>query len=214
MRLILARHGETDWNKQGRILGISDLELNETGRWQAAKIAEALKNEAVEAIYSSPLKRARDTADTIAHFHDVDVVTLSGLRELDAGEVDGLTYEEMSRYYGDFLEKWIEDCTSVRPPGGCSLPELQDQVWQAIQFIVDKHKRPSPESGMSEKGIVVAVAHFFPILSIICRVLGLDLSACRRLKLNLASITTLDFNASTTVLTSWNNTCHLREMEQ
>ena len=124
MRLVLVRHGETDWNKTRRIQGISDLELNETGRKQAEALAQALRNEKVEAIYSSPLKRASDTAQAIGRYHAVEIVTLFGLRELDAGEVDGLTYKEMAIQFGDFLEKWIKDCTSVRPPGGCSFPRM------------------------------------------------------------------------------------------
>jgi len=106
MRLILARHGETDMNKLGRIQGISDLALNDTGERQAEALAHALENEKVEAIYTSPLKRARDTAHAIGRCHQVEIIPLFGLRELDAGEVDGLTYEEMRVHYGDFLEKW------------------------------------------------------------------------------------------------------------
>ena len=76
MRLILVRHGETELNRQHRIQGRGDSELNETGRTQAEAIARALKDSKVAAIYSSPLTRARDTADRVARFHTVDVVTL------------------------------------------------------------------------------------------------------------------------------------------
>jgi len=210
MRIVLVRHGETDWNRLGRIQGISDGELNETGRRQAEALAQALKNEKVEAIYTSPLKRARDTAYAIGRHHQVEVVTLNGLRELDAGEVDGLTYDEMRIQYGDFLDRWIEDCTSVRPPGGCTLPELQDQTWTSIQEIL-KRERPMAAKGKEhEKGVVVVVTHFFPMLSIICKALGLGLSQCRRMRLDLASMCTLDFNPSRTVLVSLNDTCHLK----
>jgi len=210
MRIVLVRHGETDWNRQRRIQGISDLELNETGRRQAEALAQALKNEKVEAIYTSPLKRARDTAYLITRFHQVEVVALYGLRELDAGEVDGLTYEEMRIQYGDFLDRWIEDCTAVRPPGGCTLHELQDQAWSSIQEIIERQQEKMAEGAENEEGVVVVVAHFFPILSIICKALGLDLSECRRMRLDLASMCTLDFNPSRTVLVSLNDTCHLQ----
>ena len=210
MRIVLVRHGETEWNKLGRIQGISDLGLNETGRRQAKALAQALKNEMVEAIYTSPLKRARDTAYAIARHHQVEVVILFGLRELDAGEVDGLTYEEMRIQYGDFLERWITDCTAVRPPGGCTLHELQDQAWASIQEIIKRQHQMAAEGEENEKGVVVVVAHFFPILSILCKALGLDLSECRRMRLDLASMCTLDFNPSRTVLVSLNDTCHLQ----
>ena len=210
MRLVLVRHGETEWNKEGRVQGLSDLELNETGRRQAQAAALALRDEKVEAIYTSPLKRARDTAYAIAGYHKVDVVSLDGLREIDVGEVDGLTYAEMVSYYGDFFEKWMKDCTSVCPPGGSSMPELQERVWAAIEEILARHR--GMESGNDEAGVVLAVCHFFPILSILCMVLGLDLSQCRRMKLDLASITILDFNPERTVLVCLNDTCHLEKM--
>jgi broad specificity phosphatase PhoE len=216
MKLILARHGETEWNRLRRIQGISDLELNQKGFEQAEALARALKEENVTAIYTSPLKRARDTAQIIARFHRVEVVSLYGLRELDAGEVDGLTYDEMRVQYGDFLEKWINDCTSVRPPGGCTLDELQVQVWSAIEEILERERLESPEKARSPKGkgVIVAVAHFFPILTILSKVLGLNLSECRRMKLDLASLTTLDFTPARTVLVSMNDTCHLRGNDQ
>ena len=211
MRLVLVRHGETEWNKTRRIQGISDLEMNETGRAQAEALAQALRNEKVEAIYASPLKRARDTAQAIGRYHPVEIVTLSGLRELDAGEVDGMTYKEMAIHFGDFLEKWIKDCTSVRPPGGCTLPELQDQVWAAVEEIIERQRPGKPVRKTDKEGVVIAVTHFFPILSTICKALGLDLSECRRMRLDLGSMCTLDFNPSRAVLVSLNETCHLRE---
>ncbi len=210
MRLILARHGQTDWNKQRRIQGRSDIELNEVGRSQVEMLSQALRGEQVSAIYSSPLKRARYTAEAIARFHDTPAVTLQGLQEIDAGQVDGMTYEEMDRHHSEFLAKWVEDCSSVAPPGGCSLPQLQDEVWEAIQYICFRHAGRSGYGRTSERETVVAVAHFFPIVIAVCRVLGLPLSECRRLKLEVASITRLNFNEDVTVLSSWNDTCHLR----
>ena len=141
------------------------------------------------------------------------MVTLDGLRELDAGEVDGLTYEEMRSQYGDFLDKWMEDCTAVRPPGGCTLHELQDQVWAAIQEILKRKRQMIAGGGKNKIGVVIAVAHSFPIRLTICRALGLDLSEFRRLGLDLASICTLDFDPTRAVLVSLNDTCHLKEVK-
>ena len=211
MRLVLARHGETEWNRLRRVQGISDHELNETGRKQAEALARDLSNLRVHAVYTSPLKRARDTARLIAQPHDLEVITLAGLRELDAGEVDGLTYEEMRTHYGDFFERWMQDCSSVRPPGGCPLDELQVQAWSAVQEIQARHDREFSKAGSNEDGVTIAVTHFFPILSILCKALGLDLSECRRMRLDLASTCTLDFRDSGAILVSMNNTCHLRE---
>lgn len=214
MRLVLARHGETEWNRVHRIQGLTDLEMNEKGRKQAWALAQALSNQKVQAIYTSPLRRARDTARLIAEPHGLDVVVLQGLREMDAGEIDGLTYKDMRERYGDFFEKWMEDCSAVRPPGGCTLDELQEQAWAAVQEILARHEQDPPEAGAREDGVVIAVTHFFPILSILCKALGLDLSECRRMRLDLASTCTLDFEPSRVILVSMNNTCHLREYLQ
>ncbi|MBE0479709.1 MAG: histidine phosphatase family protein [Dehalococcoidia bacterium] len=210
MRIILVRHGETRWNREHRIQGLADLDLNETGRKQAQALAEALRNERVSAIYTSPLRRAMDTAAAIARYHPVEMTVLDGLKELDAGEVDGMTYDEMRENHADFLVKWLEDCSSIRVPGGCTLQELQDQVWSAIDHIRSRHE-VDEDQAVQERSIVV-VAHFFPILSILCKALSLDLSQCRRLRLGLASICTLDFNSDRIVLVSMNDTCHLKQL--
>jgi broad specificity phosphatase PhoE len=210
MRLILARHGQTDWNEERRIQGRTDLDLNEKGRAQAEMLAQALKEETVHAIYSSPLTRARDTAAAIARFHGAQVTVLDGLQEIDAGEVDGLTYLEMWEQHNEFLRQWIDDCSSIAPPGGCSLPELQEEVWGAIQHIVRKHSGGPAHKGIGGSQTVIAVAHFFPIVITVSKVLGIPLSECRRLRMDVASITTLEFDTRINVLISWNDTCHLR----
>lgn len=211
MRLILVRHGQTEWNRLRRIQGISDQGLNETGRKQAEALAESLKDRKVAAIYTSPLARALDTALAIGHHHAAEVVTLAGLREMDAGEVDGLTYDEMAARHGDFLEKWMRDCSSVRPPGGRSLPELQNQVWEAIEEIVERQRAREADRKPDPAEVVVVVSHFFAILMLLCKVLGQSISECRRMRLDLASLCTLDFEPSRVVLVSMNDTCHLRE---
>ena len=207
MRLILVRHGETEWNRQRRVQGLSNLELNETGRKQAEALGRALRNEKVNAIYTSPLRRAQETARAISRFHNIDLEILDGLKELDVGEVDGMTYEDMKIHHGEFFTRWMTDFTSVRLPGGGFLPELRDQCCTAIQDIVKKERRLE-----SDDRVAVVVTHFFPIMCIICNSMGLDLSHCRRLRVDLASISVLDFNSYSTVLVSLNDTCHLREV--
>ena len=210
MRLILVRHGATDWNQQRRVQGLSNLGLNETGRGQAEALAQSLKDVKVDAIYTSPLRRAQETARAISRFHQVEVVTIDGLKELDVGAVDGLTYEEMRIHHSEFFTKWMADFTSVRLPGGGTVPELRDQCCAAIQDIVKKQQPGRGEKSGDEDKVVVAVTHFFPIMCIICNTLGLDLSYCRRLRLDVASMCTLELNPERAVLVSFNDTCHLR----
>jgi broad specificity phosphatase PhoE len=206
MRLILVRHGETEWNRQRRVQGLSNLGLNDTGKKQARALARVLSNKRVDAIYSSPLRRARETTRAIARFHKVGVEILDGLKELDVGEVDGMTYDDMKIYHGEFFNKWMRDFTSVRLPGGGFIPELRDQCCATVQDIVKKERKAE-----SDDRAAIVVTHFFPLMCIICDSMGLDLAHCRRLRVDLASISVLDFNTDNTVLVSLNDTCHLRE---
>jgi len=129
VRLILVRHGETPWNEVHRFQGISDIELSPKGTSQAKSLAESLKREPLEAIYTSPLIRARQTAEQIARYHDCPLVIDEGLKELNQGQLEGLTVEDLRRDYAVFLKKWMKNPGSTRLPQGESLGHLQKRAW-------------------------------------------------------------------------------------
>ena len=202
MKLILVRHGETDWNKERRIQGgFTDTELNEAGRKQAERIALALKNEKLTALYSSPLKRALKTAQAIAKFHNLKVETDPNLREVNSGEINGLSLEEIKASYPDFWREWKESENPLRFPEGESLEELQNRAWGVIKGIIQRH----PD------GAVVVVCHVFTILAIICQALELKLPYFRRLEHNIGGISILNFKGGRASLVLFNDTCHLKE---
>jgi len=97
--ILLARHGETEWNRIGRYQGWADPPLNDTGREQARVLAEQLRSTPFDAVYSSDLRRARETAEIVAAPHAVPVVVEPGLREVDVGEWSGLTRAEVERRF-------------------------------------------------------------------------------------------------------------------
>jgi probable phosphoglycerate mutase len=97
--LLLARHGETEWNREGRWQGWADPPLNETGRSQAYRLAEQLRAVPFDAVYSSDLKRAHETAEIVAAPHGVPVVADPGLREIDVGSWSGLTRAEIDERF-------------------------------------------------------------------------------------------------------------------
>src|SRR5689334_9034949 len=97
--LLLARHGETDWNREGRWQGWADPPLNATGREQAAALAEQLRAVPFDAVYSSDLRRARETAEILAAPHGAEVVLDAGLREIDVGSWSGLTRAEIAERF-------------------------------------------------------------------------------------------------------------------
>ncbi len=199
MRLILVRHGQTDWNKEYRVQGQSDTPLNEAGRAQAEAIAQALKSEPVEAIYSSPLGRAYQTAQAIGHFHQVDIIIEERLKELDVGEMDGLYSPSLKDVDPDFINTWTNNAAVARWPGGETLPSLQQRVWGAVSDIATGDCI----------GSVILISHFFSLVTLLCCVFDLSLSEFRKFNLDVASISEIEFSGGKTRLVSFNDTCHL-----
>ena len=106
-RILLARHGETDWNRVGRWQGHADPPLNDAGRSQAAELAESLAGDGISAVYSSDLARASQTAAVVADRLGLDVVEDSGLREIDVGSWSGLTRAEVEQRFPDGYARWL-----------------------------------------------------------------------------------------------------------
>jgi broad specificity phosphatase PhoE len=204
MRLILVRHGETEWNRQSRIIGHTEIALNETGRKQAALLAQALRNEKVSAIYASPLRRTRETAAEISRVLGVEVEFSDAFKEIDAGDIDGLTFEEVAGRYGDFFSLWMRGDPSLRLPGGESFMDLRNRTWPALQRIVSEHN----------DGDVIVVSHTLAIMSMIASALGMDMADFRRIRLNVASISILEFKDQAVSMLMFNDTCHWKGLER
>lgn len=199
MRIILVRHGETDWNKEKRIQGgASDPPLNEEGRQQAESLAFRLSQDKIQAIYSSPLKRTLDTARTIARPHQLAVGIEPSLREIAAGDLEGITVAELGKRFSELLTL---DAPGELPkaPGGESLPEVQKRAWRTIQRLARKH----PD------GALVLVSHYFVILAIICSALKLPLSQIGRLRLGNGSISIINLDGPAVWLEMFNDTGYL-----
>lgn len=199
MRLILVRHGETAFNRDRRVQGLSDICLTEAGERQARAVAHRLQLEPVDAFYCSPLERALATARVIAAAHNLPIIVEEGLQEMDIGEMEGLTGEEMWAQHPELLRCWAEDPASVRMPGGETLDELQERAWTAVEKILGNHQGQT----------VVAVSHNFAIQTIVCRALGLSLANFHRLRLDLCGLSIIEFGRRGPALVTYNDTCHL-----
>jgi broad specificity phosphatase PhoE len=198
--LILARHGETDSNRDRLTLGREDVPLNERGVLQAQALAGSLRRQPIVAVYSSPLRRALDTAGAAADALGLGVEVDGGLIEMDVGEMEGISFDVMRERFGDFLRRWFsEGVGDVSMPGGESLRDAQDRGWAAVQRIRERH----PD------GTVLAVTHNFVILTLLCRALGLSLGHFRTFRQHLAAATVLDVRDDYTILRRLNDTCHL-----
>jgi alpha-ribazole phosphatase/probable phosphoglycerate mutase len=131
-RLLLIRHAEPDEDARGRCYGRLDVGLSPTGLASAKRLAESLRDVELEAVYVSPRLRAVQTATALDTPYDVD----DRLRELDFGELEGRSYDEIERERPEFFRRWMETPTLVRFPGGESYAELRGRVAAAVGDVV------------------------------------------------------------------------------
>lgn len=177
MEIIFVRHGETRWNREERVQGVSDIELSEEGRKQARKLATALKNRTISAIYSSPLSRALETARIINVHHGLPIQIREELMEMNQGLFEGVSFRELMVKEREFLSRWIKDPASVTMPQGESLWEVQRRAWTVMEEIMAK--------GLD----CLIVSHSFTLATILCRMVGLHLSRFRQVSMKPASFT-------------------------
>lgn len=160
-----------------------------------------MKETKIDAIYSSPLKRAFDTAQAIASRHRLTVQIEPDLREMEVGELEGISIAELGTTFGQFLLQWRQGQGLEKLPGGESVVDLADRVWAIIQLIINKHDR----------GTVVVVSHFFTVVVTICKTLGWPLTTLERIRVQTGSISIIDMEDGQPRLLSLSDTCHLRE---
>lgn len=136
-RILLARHGETDWNRIGRWQGHADPPLNETGRRQAAVLAEQLRGDSVAAVYSSDLRRASETAHIVAGRLGLSVVEDPALREIDVGSWSGLTRAQVAARFPEGFARWQ---AGEIGHDGETREELTERVVAAVERIGGTHE--------------------------------------------------------------------------
>ncbi len=155
-RLVLVRHGETDWNVAGRWQGQADVPLNVRGREQALETARKLKDIRLDAIYASDLSRAYETAQAIARERNLPVRTDPRLREIDQGQWQGMLVDEIQARFADLFELRRSDPLNVAPPGGETVLQVRNRVVEAIEQIVREH--PGQTVAVVSHGFAIAVA--------------------------------------------------------
>jgi broad specificity phosphatase PhoE len=201
--LILARHGQTAWNVVEIFRGRIDVDIDEMGMKQAELLAEYLREHKIEAVYSSPLKRAVKTARTIAYWHKLGVITAQSLNDLKFGEWEGLPVTEVREKYTTLFTEWMEKPHLVEIPGGERLDDVRKRVLSLVDDIVNRHK-----------GTVVLVSHRVVHKVLILALLGIDNSYFWNIRLDTAAISTFIYENNRWVLTEHNNTCYLRPLAQ
>ena len=198
-RILLVRHGETKLNSTHRFQGQIDVELGEDGLRQIEKIRDRLATHSIAAVYSSDLQRALVTAETIASRHELEVITCPELREINFGECEGLTFEEICQLYPEMSELWSDWNSQMRFPGGESVDELSTRVSKCLNRL-EKH---TPEQ------TILIVSHSTPLRLILCSLMEIELEHWRQLRLDTASLSILDIYQQLAILSLLNDTSHL-----
>lgn len=136
-RIVLARHGETEWNRVGRWQGHADPPLNETGRRQAAELGDRIRHEPIAAVYSSDLRRASETARVVADQLGLPVVEDAALREIDVGSWSGLTRADVAAQFPDGFARWQ---AGEIGHDGETREQLTERVGAAVERIARAHE--------------------------------------------------------------------------
>ena len=198
-RVLAIRHGETTWNVDTRIQGQLDVGLNDTGRWQAERLARALAEEPIQAIYASDLGRAHDTAMAISRVCGVAVTAEPGLRERHFGEFQGKTFAEIEAVLPEQARLWRTRDPAFAPTGGESLLQLRERVVATAEKLAARHAGE----------LIVLVGHG-GVMDVLYRAATrLDIQAPRTWALGNAAINRLLWTPDGFTLVGWADTQHL-----
>jgi broad specificity phosphatase PhoE len=197
--LYLVRHGRSVWNAAGRIQGQIDIELDEIGLQQAQRIADRLEREPIAAIYSSPLLRAKATAEAIAARFDLPVKPDARLMEYDFGVISGLTWDEVTANHPELANRWLEDPWAVPMAGSEGRVNFAARVMSAMQDICAQHPT----------GHVAIVAHGGTFGVYLTALLGLDLNRRHPFHFGNTSLSVVEMREGVFHIHSLNSTCHL-----
>jgi probable phosphoglycerate mutase len=198
-RVLAIRHGETTWNVDTRIQGQLDIGLNDTGRWQASRLAQALAAEPIAAIYASDLGRAFETAQHVSRATGVPVIPEPGLRERHFGEFQGRTFADIETALPEQAMLWRTRDPDFAPSGGESLRQLRERVVSTAQLLAARH--PGEQ--------IVMVGHG-GVLDVLYRAATrLEIQAPRTWALGNAAINRLLWTPEGFTLVGWADTQHL-----
>jgi broad specificity phosphatase PhoE len=202
-RVVVVRHGQTEWNRVERFRGRIDIELNDTGQLQAEAVAESLSASHIAAIYSSPLKRAFQTAQPTARACHLDVGILEAITDVDYGALAGLSPEEAAASYGELYSSWLNSPHLVQFPGGESLKQVRARVWIALQEVCAVHRKQT----------ILLVSHVVVNRVLICAALGLGNESFWKIGQDNGSISILEASNGRYNLLKLNDTCHLKALQ-
>ena len=200
-RIILVRHGQTEWNRVERFRGQVDIPLNETGLDQAAATGLRIAQEwQPSAIYSSPLSRAVETAQAIAQHHNLTTHICSDLTDIHYGKWQGLTLDEVQKRWSEALHGWYNSPHTAVIPDGETLVDLRRRAMKTVCELSDSHCGDT----------IVLVGHTVINRMILLGVLGLGIERFWHLRQDTCAINIFEVEQDDFILVSLNDNCHLR----
>ncbi len=204
MRFILIRHGETAWNATGQYQGLADIPLSEHGRAQAEALGKRFENIHVDEIYASPLQRAYDTARAIADRKGLLIHVSEGLKELDFGEWDGLTREQLTEKFGAAYTNYRIEPFHYPMSGEGTLNKAKLRVGAAIEDIKEEYRHTGKT--------IVVVAHGGILKLVIFHLMDMTSRLYRCIELDNTSLTVIDVEEERCVLRVLNDAHHLETL--
>lgn len=199
-RLLLVRHGRSVWNALGRIQGQVDIELDDEGVRQAERVAARVKQFDIAAIYSSPLQRARVTAETIGAQANLPVACDDRLMEYQFGVVNGLTWDELVVRHPELAKHWVDDAWTVPIEGSEGRVNFAARVTAVMDDLIARH--PDQQ--------VVVVAHGGTFNVYLAKMLGLDLKRRHPFHFGNTSLSSVEVKNGVFSVHFLNDLCHLK----
>ncbi len=200
MNLLLMRHGQTEWNQAMRTQGRTDIPLDETGRMQAMLAAERLKGARLDAVYTSPLLRARQTAEAIAIPHGLSVIPHPLLVERDFGIWEGEEFSALANKYPDGIRLWREDPVAYTPEKAETLADVLARATAFLEELRAQH---------GEEETVLVVSHSIPLRLMVAHLIGLAPKYIHSLRMDNAAYTEVLLREKYNTLLVLNDTGHL-----
>lgn len=199
--LILIRHGETPYNRDKRYQGHRDTPLIRKGERQTEEIALRLRDEPLDAIYSSDLKRTRYMAEAINRYHSLKINILPQLREIDFGDWEGKTHDEIQEEWKELLDEWKNEPSKIKIPRGESIKDLAKRVRTTVKKILNDHPNQR----------VAVITHGGPIRIILMNALGLGLDNWWETITSNGGISIVKYQSNNAKVLLQNDTSHLEE---
>ena len=204
MRLIIVRHGESEWNRIGRYQGQCDAPLSDLGLRQAEALARRLSDEPLDIIFASPLQRAAKTAEAIARYHpNIPFEHTAALMEIHHGDWQGLMTEEVIARYGTGLQEWREHPTRAQMPNGESFSNI-------LKRVLDFKERLCAEYSGCD---VLVSTHDVVVKILVADALGMNMDRINRIWVTNASISVIEYGDDLPYLVSLSEACHLGRLE-